>query len=110
MRAVPGLIAFLIGAALLAGPWWSSTLPRSDYPLVIVLGAVFAAIGVFAALPESWPRLRSRHDIVIARPPRRPQPVARFQFDCACDGWCDRGRCRRWLRRLFLDPGLNLGR
>ncbi|HWZ71826.1 MAG TPA: hypothetical protein VN326_10175 [Casimicrobiaceae bacterium] len=59
MRAVPGLIAFLIGTALLAGPWWSSTLPRSDYPLVIVLGTVFAAIGVFAALPESWPRLRT---------------------------------------------------
>ena len=59
MRAVPGLLAFLIGAALLAGPWWSSTLPASDYPLVIVLGAVFAAIGVFAALPGSWPRLRT---------------------------------------------------
>jgi hypothetical protein len=59
MRAVPGLIAFLIGAGLLAGPWWSSTLPRSDYPLVIMLGTVFAAIGVFAALPESWPRLRT---------------------------------------------------
>lgn len=59
MRAVPGLIAFLVGAALLAAPWWSSTLPRSDYPLVAVLGTVFAAIGVFAALPESWPRMRA---------------------------------------------------
>jgi hypothetical protein len=59
MRAVPGLIAFLIGAALLGAPWWSSTLPRSDYPLVAVLGTVFAAIGVFAALPESWPRMRA---------------------------------------------------
>jgi len=59
MRAVPGLVAFLVGAALLAAPWWSSTLLRSDYPLVIVLGSVFAAIGVFAALPESWPRLRA---------------------------------------------------
>ena len=59
MRAVPGLVAFLVGAALLAAPWWSSTLPRSDYPLVIVLGSVFAAIGAFAALPESWPRLRA---------------------------------------------------
>jgi hypothetical protein len=57
VRAVPGLVAFLVGAALLAAPWWSSTLPRSDYPLVIVLGSVFAAIGAFAALPESWPRL-----------------------------------------------------
>jgi hypothetical protein len=59
MRAVPGLIAFLVGAALLGAPWWSSTLPRSDYPLVAVLGTVFSAIGVFAALPESWPRLRA---------------------------------------------------
>jgi hypothetical protein len=59
MRAVPGLIAFLVGAALLAAPWWSSTLPRSDYPLVAVLGTVFAAIGVYAALPESWPRMRA---------------------------------------------------
>ena len=53
------MIAFLVGAALLAAPWWSPTLPRSDYPLVAVLGTVFAAIGVFAALPESWPRLRA---------------------------------------------------
>jgi len=34
-------------------------LPKSDYPLVIVLGAVFAAIGAFAAIPDSWPRLRT---------------------------------------------------
>ena len=59
MRAVPGLVAVLVGAGLLAAPWWSSTLPRSDYPLVIVLGSVFAAIGLFAALPETWPRLRT---------------------------------------------------
>ena len=59
MRAIPGLFALLIGAGLLSGPWWSSTLPASDYPLVIVLGVAFAAIGAFAALPESWPRLRA---------------------------------------------------
>src|SRR5450432_1055997 len=59
MKAVPGLLAFLVGAALLGSPWWSSTLGRGDYPLVIVLGAVFAAIGIFAALPDSWPRLRT---------------------------------------------------
>jgi hypothetical protein len=59
MSAVPGLLAFFIGAALLSAPWWSSTLAAGDYPLVIVLGTVFTAIGVFAALPESWPRLRS---------------------------------------------------
>ena len=59
MRAAPGLLAFLVGAALVTGPWWSSTLPASDYPLVIVLGVAFAGIGAFAALPESWPRLRA---------------------------------------------------
>jgi hypothetical protein len=59
MKAVPGLLAFLVGASLLGSPWWSSTLGRGDYPLVIVLGAVFAAIGIFAALPDSWPRLRT---------------------------------------------------
>jgi len=59
MRAAPGVLALLVGAGLLSGPWWSSTLPKSDYPLVIVLGTVFAAIGVFAAVPDSWPRLRT---------------------------------------------------
>jgi hypothetical protein len=57
--ALPGLIAFVVGAGLLAAPWWSKTLPASDYPLVIVLGAVFAGIGAYAALPDSWPRLRT---------------------------------------------------
>jgi hypothetical protein len=50
MSAAPGLLAFFIGVALLCAPWRSSTLPSSDYPLVIVLGMVFAPIGVFAAL------------------------------------------------------------
>jgi len=53
------MLAFLIGAALLGARWWSSTLPEGDYPLVTVLGVVFAAIGAFAALPESWPRSRA---------------------------------------------------
>jgi hypothetical protein len=57
MRAAPGLLALLVGAGLIAGPWWSSTLPISDYPMMIVLGIVFAAIGIFAAIPDSWPRL-----------------------------------------------------
>ena len=59
MTAVPGLLVALVGAGLAAGPWWSSTLPERDYPLVIVLGIVFVAIGGFAALPQSWPRLRA---------------------------------------------------
>jgi hypothetical protein len=56
---LPRLLAFFIGVALLCAPCWPSTLPASDYPLVIVPGMVFAAIGVFAALPESWQRLRA---------------------------------------------------
>jgi len=74
MRAVPGLVAFLVGTALLAAPWWSSTLPRSDYPLVAVLGTVFAAIGVYAALPESWPRMRALFFALF---------MATFGFVCA---------------------------
>ena len=58
MTALPGLLAFVIGTGLLMSPWWSTTLPASDYPLVIVLGAVFASIGAFAALPDRWPRAR----------------------------------------------------
>jgi hypothetical protein len=49
---------FVAGAGLLTAPWWSSTLTTSDYPLVVVLGSVFASIGAFAALPDRWPRLR----------------------------------------------------
>jgi hypothetical protein len=56
--AVPGLLAFVVGAGLLTAPWWSSTLTESDYPLVVVLGIVFASIGAFAALPDRWARLR----------------------------------------------------
>jgi len=57
--AIPGLLAFLVGAGLLTAPWWSTRITASDYPLVLVLGTVFASIGAFAALPERWPRLRS---------------------------------------------------
>ena len=56
---VPGLIALIVGAGLLAAPWWSTSLPASDYPLVIVAGAIFASFGAHAALPDSWPRLRT---------------------------------------------------
>jgi hypothetical protein len=59
MPWAPGLLAFLVGASLLAAPWWSSRLPASDYPLVIVLGCLFAGIGAYAALPDQFPRLRS---------------------------------------------------
>jgi len=57
--ALPGLLAFLCGVGLLSALWWSTTLPSSDYPLVVVLGAVFASIGAFSALSDRWPRLRS---------------------------------------------------
>jgi hypothetical protein len=58
VTALPGLLAFVIGTGLLVSPWWSTRLPATDYPLVIVLGAVFASIGAFAALPDRWPRAR----------------------------------------------------
>jgi hypothetical protein len=54
-----GLLAFLVGAGLLASPWWSKTLPASDYPLVVLLGTLFTGIGAFTALPDRWPRLRT---------------------------------------------------
>jgi len=57
--ALPGLLALVAGAGLLASPWWSMTLPASDYSLVIVPGAIFASIGAYAALPDRWPRLRT---------------------------------------------------
>ena len=59
LAALPGVLALVVGAGLLASPWWSKTLPASDYPLVIVPGAIFASFGAYAALPESWPRLRT---------------------------------------------------
>ena len=59
MPWAPGLLAFLVGASLLAAPWWSSRLPASDYPLVIVLGCLFAAFGAYAALPDRFARLRT---------------------------------------------------
>jgi len=59
MSAGPSILVLLVGAALIAAPWWSSTLRATDYPLVIVLGSVFAAFGAYASLPERFPRLRT---------------------------------------------------
>ena len=59
MSAAPSILAFLVGAGLLAAPWWSARLPASDYPLVIVLGCLFAAFGAYGALPDRFPRLRT---------------------------------------------------
>ena len=59
MSAAPFILVFLVGAALLAAPWWSTRLPASDYPLVIVLGCLFAAFGAYVALPERFSRLRT---------------------------------------------------
>lgn len=58
-RAI-GALLLLVGISLGTGPWWSPTLPRSDYALVIVLGVIFAGAGLFAAIPEDRaPRLRT---------------------------------------------------
>ena len=59
MSAAPSILAFLVGAGLLAAPWWSARLPASDYPLVIVLGCLFAAFGAYGALPDRFSRLRT---------------------------------------------------
>lgn len=59
MSASAGILALLVGGALIAAPWWSSTLPASDYPLAYVLGAIFAGLGAYACLPERFSRLRT---------------------------------------------------
>jgi hypothetical protein len=59
MSAALFILVFVVGAALLAAPLWSTRLPPSDYPLVIVLGCLFAAFGAYAALPERFSRLRT---------------------------------------------------
>jgi hypothetical protein len=57
---VIGALLVLVGISLATGPWWSSTLARSDYALVIALGVVFGGAGLFVALPEDRvPRLRT---------------------------------------------------
>ena len=58
-QRIVGLLVLVIGAGLLAAPWWSSTLAASDRLLVVVLGSVFAAIGAYAGLPSAWSRLRT---------------------------------------------------
>ena len=44
-EGIAGPAGFVVGAGLLASPWWSKTLPAADYPLVIVPGAIFATFG-----------------------------------------------------------------
>lgn len=55
-----GALLLLVGASLVASPWWSTTLPRADYPLVFALGVIFGGAGVFMSIPEDRaPRLRT---------------------------------------------------
>jgi hypothetical protein len=54
-----GLLPVAVGVALIAAPWWSVTLDRGDYPLVVVLGLLFAGIGAAVCIPDSWPRTRT---------------------------------------------------
>jgi hypothetical protein len=55
-----GALLLLVGVSLVTAPWWSPTLPRTDYPLVVVLGVIFGGGGLFIALPEDRvPRLRT---------------------------------------------------
>jgi hypothetical protein len=59
MSALPGIIVLMIGVGLLAAPWWSATLPASDYPIAIVLGVIFAGMGAYVCVPERFGRLRT---------------------------------------------------
>src|SRR4029450_4844264 len=60
MTYAMGALLLLVGVALGASPWWSSTLGREDYPLVIVLGVIFGGAGLFLSIPEDRaPRLRT---------------------------------------------------
>jgi len=55
-----GALLVFVGAALASSPWWSATLGRADYSLVIVLGVIFGGAGVFLSIPEDRaPRLRT---------------------------------------------------
>jgi hypothetical protein len=55
-----GALLLFVGVALGASLWWSSTLGREDYPLVIVLGVIFGGAGLFLSIPEDRaPRLRT---------------------------------------------------
>ena len=56
---VVGLLALAVGVSLLTGPWWSSTLPASDRPLVLALGTIFAGIGAYATIPDRFPRAQT---------------------------------------------------
>lgn len=60
-----GLLPLAVGLALLASPWWSSTLGRADYPLVIALGVLFAGIGAAVCIPDAWPRTRTLAFVVF---------------------------------------------
>jgi hypothetical protein len=60
MARVFGALIALVGLSLASSPWWSPTLARTDYALVVVLGVIFGGGGVFLALPEDRaPRLRT---------------------------------------------------
>src|SRR5258708_40304623 len=59
MSVLPGIVALLAGAGLIAAPWWSSALAPTDYPLVLVLGVIFAGFGAYASLPVRYARSRT---------------------------------------------------
>jgi hypothetical protein len=55
-----GALFLLVGVSLASAPWWSATLGRTDYPLVIVLGVIFGGAGLFLSIPEQRaPRART---------------------------------------------------
>lgn len=60
MNRAIGIVILLVAVSLATSPWWSPTLARGEYPLVITLGVIFGGGGLFLALPEDRvPRLRT---------------------------------------------------
>ena len=60
MGYLMGALLLFVGVCLVSSPWWSATLGRADYPLVIVLGVIFGGAGMFLSIPEDRaPRVRT---------------------------------------------------
>jgi predicted small integral membrane protein len=59
MSLVSGGLVLLVGLGLISAPYWSATLPTSDYPIVLILGVIFAGFGAYTCLPERYGKTRT---------------------------------------------------
>jgi hypothetical protein len=59
MKSLPGALLLLVGLGLIGAPYWSATLPASDYPIVLILGVIFSGFGAYTCLPERYVRTRT---------------------------------------------------